>query len=106
MKFVLLRLVGGFFIFQALSALAIVHYVDLNSTNPEPPYLSWSAAATNIQDAIDAATNGDMVLVTNGIYDVGQVTAGGGPYSPVPNRVAITSAITVQSGRRPLGDHN
>ncbi len=37
------------------SALAGVHYVDVNSTNATPPYTNWTTAATNIQDAVDAA---------------------------------------------------
>src|SRR5690349_15052877 len=44
------------------SALADVHYVDVNSTNATPPYTNWPTAATNIQDAVDAAVAGDEVV--------------------------------------------
>jgi hypothetical protein len=50
------------------SALAEVHYVDVNSTNATPPYTNWTTAATNIQDAVDAAVADDEVVVTNGNY--------------------------------------
>jgi len=43
------------------SALASVRYVDVNSTNATPPYTSWTTAATNIQNAVDAALAGDRV---------------------------------------------
>ena len=75
-----------------LNAPASVLYVDLNSTNPTPPYTNWSTAATNIQNAVDVSTNGDLVLVTNGIYQVGGRVAGG-----MTNRLAVTKAVTVQS---------
>jgi hypothetical protein len=44
----------------AASALAEVHYVDVNSTNATPPYTDWTIAATNIQDAVDAGVAGDI----------------------------------------------
>jgi hypothetical protein len=93
----LYRFVGCFVIFLAINALATVHYVDLNSTNATPPYTDWSTAATNIQDAIDASTNGDTVLVTNGIYNSGGMAIPGG----TTNRIALTSTITVQSVNGP-----
>ena len=48
-----------------------IHFVSLSSTNPLAPFNDWSIAATNIQDAIDVSTNGDLVLVTDGVYQVG-----------------------------------
>ncbi len=46
-------------LFPAVRALAGLHYVDLNCTNATPPYTNWTTAATNIQDAVDAAVAGD-----------------------------------------------
>src|SRR2546430_9630064 len=65
----------------ASSALAGVHYVDVNSTNATPPYTNWTTAATNIQDAVDAAVAGDEVVVTNGKY----------------SRVTVDKLLTVRS---------
>ena len=41
------------------------------------PYTNWTAAAHSIQDAVFAATAGDTVIVTNGVYKTGGVTAPG-----------------------------
>ena len=43
-------------------------FVCPESTNPVPPFANWATAATNIQQAVNAAAAGDDVVVTNGIY--------------------------------------
>ena len=46
------------------------HYVSLNGTNNSPYTNGWANASTNIQWAINVATNGDTVLVSNGTYNL------------------------------------
>ncbi len=75
----------------ALPAAADTHYVALYGSHAAP-FSSWATAATNIQDAIDVAEPGDLVLVTNGVYN-----AGGASRFGLWHRVAITNPVSVRS---------
>jgi hypothetical protein len=89
----------AFALFACLTppALGITRYVNLNSLSPLLPYTNWPAAATNIQDAIDISSPGDLIFVTNGIYNTGSRTAA----DSTPCRVVINKAVTVQSVNGP-----
>src|SRR5437867_11847776 len=76
------------------SSLATVRYVDLNSASPTLPYTSWATAATNIQDAVDAAMAGEEIVVTNGIYATGGRAPGG---DSTTNRVVVDKPHILRS---------
>jgi len=78
-------------------AQVVVHVVDAAGVNPIPPFSTWATAATNIQDAIDLATAGDIVLVTNGVYATGGKVMARSP----TNRVVLNKAVTVKSVNGP-----
>jgi hypothetical protein len=56
---------------SARPTFADIHYVNVASATPAAPYITWGTAAKVIQNAIDSATNGDTVLVADGIYSNG-----------------------------------
>ena len=79
-------------------SVADTHYVSAANSIPVAPYTNWTNAATNIQDAVDAADPGDTVLVTNGVYDAGGAIT---PSGSGMNRVVIMYDIAVQSVNGP-----
>jgi hypothetical protein len=81
---------GGFFIPE--TSLGDVHYVGLQGRH-QPPFTNWWGAATNIQAAVDVASAGDTVLVTNGTYSTG----GKGIHAGMTNRIAVTKPVVVRS---------
>lgn len=78
---------------SSANAIATTYYVDINSTNPTPPYTDWSTASTDIQSAVNQTTNGDLVLVNPGVYQTGSDVSS----DRVSNRVMVADAITIRS---------
>ena len=63
--------------------IAVTNYVSKTGAHVSP-FISWANAATNIQDAVDAASAGNIVLVNDGTYYPG-------------SQITVTKDITVKS---------
>ncbi|MEY4917300.1 MAG: hypothetical protein RL616_1213, partial [Verrucomicrobiota bacterium] len=89
-----------------ISALVTVHvaegnyFVALTNTNPVAPYTSWDTAATNIQDAVDVASVGGTILVSNGVYQTGERTAIEASDGST-NRLVVDRMVSIQSVNGP-----
>lgn len=74
------------------------HYVNAASTEPLYPYTTAVHAATTIQDAIDASSDGAVILVAPGLYTTGQITHSNGLARVVINKsVALLSEVGPQT---------
>ncbi|MBM3882603.1 MAG: hypothetical protein FJ387_23260 [Verrucomicrobia bacterium] len=60
-----------------------IHYVRLAGSDT-PPYTNWATAAHSPQAALEAADNGDTVLVTNGVFHL-------------PETLLVWKAVTLRS---------
>jgi len=88
-----------------------IYYVNAANAFPSAPFTNWATAATTIQEAIDVASPGETILVSNGMYQVGGRAV---PGTLLTNRVVIDKPVTVRSvngpavtvirGSGPLGD--
>ncbi len=72
------------------------------------PGTAWSNAFHTIQGAVNASTNGDTILVANGIYDAGGAVT---PSYVLTNRVGLTNPVNVRSVNGPtntciVGNHS
>jgi len=66
------------------SVVTGTYFVDLHNTGPAWPYQTWPTAATSIQQAVDAALPGTLILVSNGTYVLTQ-------------EIVVTNNLTLRS---------
>ncbi len=72
-----------FWLVGNMAANAAIHCVSPSGSNT-PPFDTWATAATNIQAAVNVATNGSTVIVTNGTYGA-------------TSQILVTNAVTIAS---------
>jgi hypothetical protein len=83
-KFSFIAIVAAILVTGGNELDAATVYVSQTSTNPTPPYNTRDTAAHTIQEAVDAASDGDTVLVAAGEYRL-------------TNQITVAKAIVVQS---------
>jgi hypothetical protein len=72
------------------TVLADTHYVDINNVSPSSPYTNWATAASSIEDAVSASSDGDLILVESGTY-----------HPQAQDGIAVDKAVIIQSQNGP-----
>ncbi len=62
-----------------------------------PPFTNWTAAATDVQSAIDACAAGGTVLVADGVYGSGSIAY----IDELTSRILVTNQVHVRSVNGP-----
>ncbi len=73
-------------------------YVDASRPDDSGDGGAWVTAKRTLQAAVDLAWDGDIVRVTNGVYDAGSALT---PGETLTNRVAIDKAVILESVNGP-----
>ncbi len=95
------QLTSAFAVLAILDLTAATLYVSLDSPNPSPPYATWATAAHVIQDAVAAASAGDQIVVTNGVYAGGAAASANPDTYGALGRIALTNAVVARSVNGP-----
>jgi hypothetical protein len=69
----LLSVLTFIFIFNSTALYADIYYVDANAGDDGNSGNNWANATKSIQAAVNIALEGDIVLVTNGVYNTGSM---------------------------------
>ncbi len=80
---------------MASASHAATKYVDASRPDDSGAGTNWPTAKQTIQAAVDLAGNGDLVLVTNGVYNKGGKAETAG--TTLTNRVYSGAGITIQA---------